>query len=153
MLKLIGNLLALNAALAGKVRSVQAYDEALSLHVAGEFKLAYPLMREAAELGNENAMGLLGSMYLLGQGIKEDGVQAERWLTKSIEGGYEDAISVLGMAYATGKAGVKIDFDKAIPMLTQASDRGDERAARMLSMIENGEGMFKRLKKGKRKAT
>jgi len=153
MLKFIGNLLALNAALAGKVRSIQAYDEALDLHVAGEFKSAYPLMLEASQLGNEKAMCLLGSMYLFSQGVKEDGVQAERWLTKSIESGYEEAVSVLGMAYATGKAGIKIDLDKAIPMLIQASERGDERSARMLSMIENGEGMFKRLKRGRRKAT
>ena len=62
-------------------------------------------MIEAAELGNVQAMSILGSMYLLGQGVKEDGALAVMWLQKAIDGGYESAISVLGMAYATGKAG------------------------------------------------
>jgi TPR repeat protein len=107
-------------------------------------------MREASELGNPRAMSLLGTMYLMGQGVREDGVQAERWLKQAIEGGHDDAASVLGMAYATGKAGVKIDLDKAIPMLTEAADNGDEQSARMLGMIERGEGMFKKLKRAKR---
>jgi uncharacterized protein len=151
MLKLISNLLALNTALAGKVRSIQAFDEGLALHETSEFKTALPLMREASELGNTQAMSILGSMYLLGQGVREDGVQAEHWLKKAIEGGFEGAISVLGMAYATGKAGIKIDIEKATEMLTFAADRGDEQSVRMLSMIEKGEGMFRHLKQGKKK--
>jgi hypothetical protein len=35
-------------------------------------------------------------------------------------------------------------------MLTEAADNGDEQSARMLGMIERGEGMFKRLKKRKK---
>lgn len=55
------------------------------------------------------------------------------------------------MAYATGKAGVRIDIAKATEMLTYAAEQGDEQSARMLSMIEKGEGMFRHLKQGKKK--
>ena len=151
MLKLISNLINLNAALAQKARSELAYDEALEHRRKKDFKSAFPLMVEAAELGNEQAMALLGSTYLLGEGVKEDGVQAVKWLQKSIDAGCEGGISVLGMAYATGKAGVKIDIATARKMLTYCAEKGDEQSARMLSMMDRGEGMFKNLKKAKRR--
>jgi uncharacterized protein len=143
MLKFIRNLINLNAALTQKARSLSAYDEALALHSVKEYRQALPLMIEAAELGNPEAMSLLGSMYLMGQGVKEDGGQAVTWLQRSIDGGFEGAISVLGMAYATGKAGVKIDLSKAREMLTCCAEKGDEQSARMLAMMDSGEGMFR----------
>ena len=147
MLKFISNLINLNAAMASKARSIMAYDEALAFHNAKDYKHALPLMIEASELGNPQAMSLLGTMYLLGHGVHEDGQQAIHWLQRSIEGGYEGAISVLGMAYATGKAGVKIDIPKAHELLRACAESGDEQSARMLSMMDAGEGMFKHLKK------
>jgi TPR repeat protein len=104
-------------------------------------------MAEASDLGNSQAMLILGTMYLLGEGVKEDGRLAVLWLQRAIDEGVDDAISVLGMAYATGKAGVQIDLPMARKMLTSCAENGDEQSARMLSMIENGEGMFKHLKK------
>ena len=151
MLKFISNLINRNAALAQKARSLMAYDEALAFHKAKEYRQALPLMIEAAELGNPEAMSLLGSMYLMGQGVNEDGSQAVTWLQRSIEGGFEGAISVLGMAYATGKAGVKIDLPKARKMLNYCAEKGDEQSTRMLAMMDSGEGIFRTLKKGIRR--
>ena len=151
MLTIIKQLIGLNSLLLGKAKSFQLFNEALALRDAEEFKAAIPLLKEAAEFGHEGAMSLLGSCYLMGEGIPENGKEAVRWLEKSIELGYEGSVSILGMAYATGKAGVKIDLDKGIEMLTFAADRGDEQSARMLSMIEKGEGMFRRLKREARK--
>jgi TPR repeat protein len=150
MIKLISNLLSLNVVLANKVRSIKAFEEGLAFNDAGEFKQAFPLMLESAELGHEKAMCLLGTMYLMGQGIAENGREALRWLEKSRELGYEESVSVLGMAYATGKAGIKIDLEKGREMLADAAERGDEQSARMLGMIDRGEGMFRGLKKRRR---
>ena len=150
MIKLISNLLSLNVVLANKLRSIKAFEEGLAFNDAGEFKKAFPLMLEAAELGHEKAMCLLGTMYLMGQGIAENGREALRWLEKSQELGYEESISVLGMAYATGKAGIKIDLEKGRELLAYAAERGDEQSARMLGMIDRGEGMFRGLKKRRR---
>lgn len=127
-----------------KIRASQIYDEALSLHSAKEFLKALPLMQEASALGHPQAMSILGTMYLLGQGVKEDGKQAEFWLKKSIDAGFSDAGSILGMAYATGKAGVKIDFQKANNLLTKAAESGDHQSAKMLEMMHKGEGIFAR---------
>ena len=150
MIKLISNLLSLNVVLANKLRSIKAFEEGLAFNDAGEFKKAFPLMLEAAELGHEKAMCLLGTMYLMGQGIAENGREALRWLEKSRELGYEESISVLGMAYATGKAGIKIDLEKGRELLAYAAERGDEQSARMLGMIDRGEGMFRGLRKRRR---
>lgn len=150
MFKLLSNVLALNKLLGDKVRAQQLHMEGMALHDAGQFKQALELLREASELGNEKAMCLLGSMYLLGEGTPENGREALRWLEKSLELGYEEASSLIGMAYATGKAGIKIDLEKGRSMIAEAAKRGDPQAAKMLGMIDRGEGMFGRLKKKRR---
>lgn len=143
MLKLLQNLLNLNLALAGKVRSVQAYDEALALHGAKDYRKALPLLREAAELGNTSAMTLYGSMCLLGQGVPENGKEAEIWLKRALEGGDKNAVSVLGMAYATGKAGIRRDLQQGRALLTTAADAGDAQSAQMLAMMDKKQGILR----------
>ena len=147
MLKFIQQLIDLNSALVAKGRSATIYDEALALHGAKEYSKAFPLMKEAAGLGNLPAMSILGSMYLLGKGVPENGVEAERWLKQAVDGGFEGAISVLGMAYATGSAGIRINIPLARQLLTQAAEKGEQQSARMLEMMDQGQGIFRGLKK------
>ena len=147
MLKFIQQLIDLNGVLMAKARSATVYDEALALHGAKEYSKAFPLMKEAAVLGSLPAMSILGSMYLLGKGVPENGVEAERWLKQAVDGGFEGAISVLGMAYATGSAGIRINIPLARQLLTRAAEKGDQQSARMLKMMDKGEGMFRNLKK------
>lgn len=134
----------LNLALAGKARSVHAYNEALALYGAKEYKKALPLMREAAELGNTNAMSIYGSMFLLGQGVPENGKEAELWLKRAVDSGDKNAVSILGMAYATGKAGIKRDLKQGRILLTQAANEGDSKSARMLELMDKKQGSFRR---------
>lgn len=150
MLNLFNALVSLNATLAGKIRSIASYDEALALYNNKDYVKALPLMTEA-ELGNVHAMSLLGAMHLLGQGVREDGLLAVVWLQRAMDGGYESAASLLGMALATGKAGVKIDLPKARMLLKAAASKGDAQSARMLEMIDRGEGMFASLGKGRQR--
>lgn len=147
MLKFIQNLLSLNIALVGKARSLQAYDEALALYRSKDFKKALPLMKESAELGHIDAMSLLGSMLLLGQGTKEDGKQAEVWLQHAAESGNKDALSLFGMALATGKAGCRKDLELGKKYLTQVAEQGDEQSIQMLDLIKNEVGIFAKNKK------
>jgi hypothetical protein len=149
MLKLLQYLISLNSALLAKARSARLYDEALGFYGAKDYRKAFPLMKQAAELGSLQAMSILGSMYLLGRGVPENGGQAVQWLKQAVDGGFEGAISVLGMAYATGSAGIPMDIPLAREMLTQAAGKGDQQSARMLEMMDNGEGMFRNLKKAK----
>lgn len=147
MFKMLSNLMALNGLLLGKIKSIKVYEEALALYRAKEYRAAFPLLLEAAQLNNVDAMSVLGSAYLLGHGCREDGVEAERWLKKAVDAGYEEAQGILGMAYATGKAGIRRDMTLAQPLLEAAAERGDTQSMKMLAMIERGEGMFARAKR------
>jgi TPR repeat protein len=149
MLKFIQQLIDFNSALVANARSATKYDEALALYEVKEYSKAFPAMKEAAELGSLPAMSILGSMYLLGRGVPENGAEAERWLMQAVEGGYEGAISILGMAYATGSANIRADIPLARQLLTQAAEKGDQQSARMLEMMDKGQGMFRGLKKAK----
>lgn len=147
MLKLIHNLLTLNGMLTSRIRAVRIYDEALAHYSAREYKAAFPLLREAAELGNIMAKSLIGSAYLFGHGCPENGHEAERWLRMAVDEGYAEAVGVLGMAYATGKAGCRRDMSLALPLLKQAAATGDAQSVKMLEMIEQGVGMFAKSKR------
>jgi TPR repeat protein len=149
MLKFVQQLIDLNSALLARAKSATKYDEALAVYEAKEYSKAFPVMKEAAELGSLPAMSILGSMYLLGRGARENGVEAERWLKRAVDSGFEGAISVLGMAYATGSAKIRIDIPLARQLLTQAAEKGDQQSARMLKMMDKGEGMFRGVKKTK----
>lgn len=146
MKEFISNLLNLNVFLANKVRAIHAYDEALAYDSAKEYRKAAPLLKEAAELGNADAMALYGSALLLGKGVSENGVEAVKWLELAMLRNHADAAALLGMAYATGKAGVKPNHERARELLAQAVAGGDEKAADMLDMMDKKKGIFKNLK-------
>jgi TPR repeat protein len=146
MIKLVQGLFGLTTALMAKAKSETLFEQALNLNEAGRYQEAFPLMKEAAEAGNLRAMSLLGGMYLLGRGVRENGKEAERWLRQAVDGGFTDASSVLGMAYATGKAGVKRNIRLAREMLSKAAAEGEEQSRQMLEMIEKRQGMFRNAK-------
>lgn len=147
MLNFIKNLVGLNSLLAKKINAQQAYNEGVALREAGDFVGGYPLILQSAELGDENAMAILGSIYLLGEGAKENGTEAVRWLEKSVELGCEDSISLLGMALVTGKAGVKRDLERGRKLLEHAAENGDEQSERMLEAMNKGVGIFRGTKR------
>ncbi len=141
---MLNALLALATRLSGAVNAIQQYDEGLAYQRAGEFKRAVPLLREAAQVGHIDAAAVYGSMLLLGQGVPENGPEGQRWLEQAVEADKMDAKSLLGMALATGKAGVKRDLPRAVALLTECAANEDAKAAEMLEMIQTGKGMFKR---------
>ncbi len=145
MKKFISNLLHLNVFLMNKLRATQAYDEALAYGNANEHRKAAPLLKEAAELGNPDAMAVYGSALLLGTGVAENGLEAVKWLQMAIDLKQIGAASVLGMAYATGKAGVKPNHKLARELLRQAAAEGDQQSTEVLDMMNKRKGIFKHL--------
>jgi TPR repeat protein len=121
-----------------KAKADTSFDRALALNEAGQYKEAFPLMKEAAEAGNVRAMSLLGGMYLLGRGSAENGNEAKRWLKRALEGSFTEAASILGMAYATGKAGIRRNIPLARELLTKAAAAGEEQSKQMLEMMNPG---------------
>ena len=146
MKEFVSNLLRLNVFLTNKVRATRAYDEALAYGNAKEHLKAAPLLKEAAELGNPDAMAVYGSALLLGTGVPVNGLEAVKWLQMAIDRKQIGAASVLGMAYATGKAGVKPNHKHARELLTQAAGEGDRQSTEMLDMMDKRKGIFRHLK-------
>jgi len=141
--RLLSKLVAYAKSLQNKSKAIQLYDVALAHYSSKKYRNAFPLMRESAQLGDKNAMAILGSMYLLGQGTYENGEESLKWLHKAVDAGQTDAIGVLGMAYATGVAKVKKDKKLALEFLNKAAELGDQKSVKMLSMMQKKEGMFR----------
>jgi len=141
--RLLSKLVAYAESLQNKSKAIQLYDVALAYYSSKKYRNAFPLMRESAQLGDKNAMAILGSMYLLGQGTYENGEESLKWLHKAVDAGQTDAIGVLGMAYATGVAKVKKDKKLALEFLNKAAELGDQKSVKMLSMMQKKEGMFR----------
>lgn len=146
MLRMLSAALNTITVLTNKVRSVQAFDEAVAYYNNKQYGKAFPMMEEAAKSGNARAMSMLGSMYALGYGVKENGNQAVKWLVKATENGDQEAVSVLGMVYVTGKGGAPRRMEEGIALLEKAAATGDEQSVRMLSAIRNREGIFRKLR-------
>lgn len=141
--KFFSKLIAYADTLQNKNKAIQLYDVALAHYSSKKYRTAFPIMRESAQLGDKNAMAILGSMYLLGQGTYENGEESLKWLHKAVDAGQTDAIGVLGMAYATGLAKVKRDKKLALEFLHKAAEFGDQKSIKMLSMMQNKEGIFR----------
>lgn len=105
MLEFINKLLSLNIALAGKAKGISLYNDAMALCEDKRYRDALPLLSEAAELGNADAMAQLGAMHMLGQGTPENNREAVPWLEMAIRAGHKSAVGTLGMLLATGKGG------------------------------------------------
>ena len=78
---------------------------------------------QKAEQGDANAQGLLGIMYIQGQGVRQDYVQARQWFAKAAEQGNAEAQSLLGMMYEEG-LGVRQDYAQAKEFFGKACDEG-----------------------------
>ena len=127
-----------------RINAIKIYDHALAFYSAKDFAKALPLMREAAELEHVDAMSLYGSMLLLGYGTKENGSEAEKWLLRGAHTGNSNAIALLGMAFATGKAGFPRDMALGRRYLTEAAQKGDEKSQEMLRLMDQRSGIFAR---------
>ncbi len=149
MLDFLKTLMTLNVSLAGRAKGVTLYNDAMALCEDKRYRDALPLLRQAAELGNADAMAQLSAMHMLGQGTQENNREAVPWLEMAIRAGHKSAVGTLGMLLATGKGGVPRDMGRAVSLMKQAAAEGDSQSARMLEMIEKGEGMFAASKKRK----
>lgn len=122
----------------------KAFEAAQDANVAKDYKTALKGFEELAEKGHVRAATLAGGMYITGAVVKENGPKALKYLTIGAEAGDDDAIALLGMAYAAGKAGIKVDFFKARPLLEIAVKNGDKQALHMLELVKGKQRRAKR---------
>ena len=101
-----------------------------------------------AEQGNANAQNLVGEMYFLGKGVKQDYQEAAKWYRKAAEQGDANAQYNLGFMYKNGQ-GVKQDYQeaakwyrKAAKWYRKAADQGRANAQYNLGLLyKKGQGV------------
>ena len=98
--------------------------------------------RKAAELGNADAMDVLGSFYESGFGFAKDEAEAARWYRKSADLGHAEAMNDLGILYVNGR-GVAKDDAEAARWFRKAADLGNADAMYRLGLYTKGMGVAK----------
>ena len=93
------------------------------------------VQREANQ-GVVEAQAALGSMYFLGQGVRQDYFKAAQWLEKAASQGVVEAQYLLGTMYAEGQ-GVRQDYAKAVEWLEKAANQGEDAAQYFLGQLYN----------------
>jgi TPR repeat protein len=126
------------ALVAGRFSLYFSYSAALEDHSRGDYAKALPIVYGNAIFENAGACGLLGTMYLFGQGVPKNGARAEYWLKKAAGNGSVDSQLVLGTMYASGKD-VPRDIGKAQIWLSKAASSGDIEAGLVLRRLKRGE--------------
>ena len=84
---------------------------------------ARSLLLRGAELGDVQAISLLGSVYFNGDGVPRDQKKAARWYMKAASAGYTTAQYHLGVMYSLAQ-GVKRDFSECYFWLSMAGKYG-----------------------------
>jgi hypothetical protein len=87
-------------------------EEGMAEHYRGNHARALELLHPIAEKGNVKAQGLLGQIYLRGEGVR-DYQQALKWCRLAANQGDVNAQANLGLMYGRGK-GVDPDYHEAV---------------------------------------
>jgi TPR repeat protein len=105
---------------------------------------AVELFGRAAEKGHKRAQLNLGTLYLLGQGVPRDVIQARAWLEKAAANGDPYALYALGRAMSESMGPASADLVRAADLYRQAAEKGHPLAALRYGMALNDGAGVKR---------
>jgi hypothetical protein len=102
--------------------------------VSMNYREAFSNFRQAADMGNVDAMTNVGILYRNGQGVTRDFVAALRWLRKAADAGDGWAMNSIGTMYESGD-GVNADRDQAMRWYRKAAAAGDQGGSENLARL------------------
>jgi hypothetical protein len=88
------------------------YEDSIAALEHGDYPTALRLLRPLADQGNASAQSVLGLMYAIGQGVRQNYAEAAKWLRKAADQGDATAQASLGNMYEGG-VGVPKDYIQA----------------------------------------
>ena len=112
-------------------------ETGLTAHYQGDHATALAELRPLAEEGNAEAQHVLGLMYLLGNGVAEDGYQASIWFLKAAEQGHAYAQLHLAQIYDNGLGVPPHDAD-AVAWYRKAAEQGVAEAQLRMGQLYGG---------------
>jgi hypothetical protein len=111
--------------------------------------LTFNETKEKAEKGDAEAQYILGSMYVVGETVKQDFAKAKTWFKKAGNQGYAKAQFALWSLYDYGW-GVKQNFAKAKAWFEKAANQGHaEEQYNLGVMYKEGQGVKQDIAKAK----
>ena len=117
--------------------------------VEQNFTHAADLYKQAADLGNAEAMCQIGFLYQEGNGVEQSYSKAKEWYEKAIENGDKYAMYWIGFLYEDGN-GVEQSYSKAKEWFEKAAENGDKYAMlRIGHLYRYGNGVKQSYSKAK----
>jgi hypothetical protein len=114
--------------------SSEYHNLGMRAYTAGNFDEAATYLRKSADLGDHDSQAILGSMYILGQGVPQDREQAAMWLYPAAESGHPEAQMFMGVLHFTGPQ-TEDEIRQARYWLQLAADKGEDKAADLLARL------------------
>jgi len=118
----------------GEGRRFMSHREALSAYRAKDFEKAFSIWIEEAKLKNDQAMANLGLMYLKGEGVEKNFVEAKKWFEEASEYDNDSANYNLALMYQ-GAIGIPEDAQKAIEYFRKAVQKDHQGASFRLGLL------------------
>ena len=132
------------------VRAQEFYNAGLAKRRDGKPQDAATLFRQAADLGDTNAMQELGESYANGEGISKDDLEALRWFLRAAGGGNTAAMLSLGGMYLFGSDAVPQSDDEAVRWFQKAADLKNPAGLYDLAgLYEKGQGVPRSIEKAR----
>ncbi|MBQ8516936.1 MAG: SEL1-like repeat protein [Akkermansia sp.] len=101
----------------------------------GNKAAAIDKLRQAAEMGNINAICSLAKCYHAGEGVEKNLEEAFRLFSKAAEAGESEAIRCMALCYYNGE-GVEQNRQEAEKWMKKAAELGNREAINLLSRVE-----------------
>lgn len=114
--------------------SINDHNLGMEAYTAGNYDKAAEHLLKSAELGDHDSQAILGSMYILGQGVPQDREKAAMWLYPAAESGHPEAEMFMGVLHFTGERN-EHNVAQARYWLQLATDKGVDRAAELLAQL------------------
>ncbi|HAT33597.1 MAG TPA: sel1 repeat family protein [Janthinobacterium sp.] len=127
-------LLALFLIFAAQQAARAAFADGAMAYNNKNYALAYREILPLARAGNADAEHLLGLMYYMGRGVKQDYRQAMEWHRKAALQGKADAQYVVGAMYYSGNAVIQ-DQKQAVTWFRKAAEQGHAEAQQVLGLM------------------
>ena len=116
------------AVMVGSAALAGPFEDARAAYQHGDYVEALRLFQPLAEQGDAGSELGLGTLYALGQGVRQDFVESAKWLRLAAEQGLAGAQYDLGLQFLMGY-GVPRDQVMAYLWFNLAAAQGDEHAA------------------------
>ena len=112
----------------------ELFKQALSLIAQNNYTEALPILEQAANLGNANAMCTFGELYAEGKVVASDVQKSYEYYSLAAQKEHPQAQYQLGMCFLGGK-GVSTDMQQAQQWIEKAAQNGYPEALKVLKRM------------------